>query len=251
MSRLTQHLRAYAERAGRGYPDWAVRYVPLVRRLRARGWLGARRLEIGANANGLARFAPGRVIAVDISVAHLREARDAQGVLPVAASITALPFRDDAFELVVSMDTFEHIPEADRPAAAGEMVRVKDENGVAVAGFPCGARARAAEARVSAAYRGLTGAGITWLDEHEAMGLPEADEVANLFQHAAGDRTVTVTRNAWLPAWTWMWRVLMCNWPGRGNAVFQVLLRWMVPLLTRLHLRPCYRAMVWVAPKRG
>ena len=30
---IGQRLRAYAEKDGRGYPDWAIRYVPIVKRL--------------------------------------------------------------------------------------------------------------------------------------------------------------------------------------------------------------------------
>jgi len=247
---LSARLRAYAEKDGRGYPDWAVRYVPVVRRLRRAGLLGRDRLEVGANANGLARFAPGEVISVDLAVDHLREARQAAGVRPVAADVTALPFRDGAFDTVISMDTFEHIPESLRERAAAELLRVTRPSGATVVAFPAGEASFAAEQQVQAAYARLTGGSIRWLAEHAAMGLPDAGATRDCFARLAGeDRDVTLSGNAWFPAWAWMWRVLMCNWPGRGNAVCQVLLRWSVPLLTRLHGRRCYRAIVWVLPK--
>lgn len=50
----------------------------------------------------------------------------ADAVLPnyVRASGTALPFSSEAFELVVSCDTLEHVPFPDRPAFLAEILRV-------------------------------------------------------------------------------------------------------------------------------
>ena len=96
---LGKRLRSYAEKDGRGYPDWAVRYVPLVRRLGTRLPNATRILEIGANENGLSRFAGVPVIALDVALDHLKAARATQNVTPVVGSITALPFREDCFEI--------------------------------------------------------------------------------------------------------------------------------------------------------
>jgi SAM-dependent methyltransferase len=245
-------LRACAERDGRGYPDWAMRYLPIMRRFRGRPWSAQRLLEVGANENGLARFTGARVVAIDIAVAHLKAAREAQPVLPVVADIGALPFRNEAFDTVVCMDTYEHIPESTRPQANREILRVLAPTGRAAIGFPSGAPSAAAEARVRAAYAELTGGGtIRWLEEHVDMGLPDGTRLAEDLREAAGGSfTVTQTGNANLRVWEWMWHVLMCNWPGRGNAVAQVLLRGAVPVLSRLHLGVCYRAMLWIESGR-
>ena len=249
-SAFSQRLRRYAEKDGRGYPDWAMRYLPVLRRFRDRPWKSQRLLEIGANENGLARFTGAPVIAIDIAPDHLKAARNAQQVLPVVADIAALPFPEGVFDTVVCMDTYEHIPESVRVTANREILRVLNSQGAAAIGFPSGAPSSEAEARVRAAYRAFTNGGtIRWLEEHVDQGLPDGEAIAADLADAAGDRfTVSRTGNATLWAWEWMWRVLMCNWPGRGNAVAQVLLRWSVPLLSRMHFGRCYRAMVWVTP---
>lgn len=249
-ARLGARLRAYAEKDGRGYPDWAIRYLPVLRRWRPCDWAALRILEIGANENGFARFSGARVIAVDIERAQLDAARNAQNVAPTMGDIGALPFADGTFDLVVCMDTYEHIPQRHRHVANREIIRVLRPNGRAVIGFPSGDSAFAAEARIRASYKEQTGGAIRWLDEHVAMGLPDAALVGEDLQAAAaGAYSVERTGNAPLWLWEWMWRVLMCNWPGRGNALFQVLLRWSVPVLSRLHAGPCYRALLWVAPR--
>jgi len=120
---------------------------------------------------------------------------------------------------------------------------------VAVIAFPSGEAAFAAESQIREEVKALTGESIRWLEEHGAMGLPDADRIRADLTVAAGEAyRVTQTGNASLPVWTWMWRVLMCQWPGRGNALFQVMLRWLVPVLSRLHFGTCYRAMLWVFP---
>jgi SAM-dependent methyltransferase len=246
-SRVGKILRAYAEKDGRGYPDWAMRYLPILRRFGARVFRENTVLEIGANENGIARFVETRVVAIDIAFEHLQAARTAQGVLPVVADITALPFRDDAFKVCVCMDTFEHIPGPNRYAASDEIVRVLDPAGRGVVGFPAGPRVFRAEERVRHAYRRATGGTIRWLEEHLAEGLPNSPRLyAHFRESGAGTYRVTRTGNATLFIWVWAWKILMCHWPGRGNAVFQVLLRWMVPIISRVHIGRCYRAMIWI-----
>lgn len=248
---LGEGLRAWAERDGRGYPDWALRYAPIARGLRARGALDGRVLEIGANANGLARFACTPTVSVDLDPAHLREARAVAGIRACAADIGALPFGDGTFGCVVCVDTFEHLPGAARAGAAREILRVLAPGGVAVVAFPTGAAAAAAEAGVRAAYARHTGGGrLRWLEEHAAAGLPVAAGVAADFAAAPGAQ-VRVERNANLWVWAWMWRVLMCGWPGRGNAVAQAGLRAVTPLLARAHFGPCYRAVLWISREGG
>lgn len=250
-SRITARLRAHAESAGRGYPDWALRYLPILRRWRKRDFRMGCVLEIGANANGFARFAAVRVAAVDISMKHLREARAAQGVLAVAGDVSALPFRSASADLCVCMDTLEHLPENERAGAVLEIARVLASGGAAVIGFPSGGPARAAEERVRESYRRYTGGTINWLEEHAAQPLPDPDTLELILSNAlVSTHTVCRTGNANVWLWAWMWRVLMCGWPGRGNAVFQVLLLWATPLLSRCHLPPHYRTMLYAEPRR-
>ena len=124
-------LRAWAEKDGRGYPDWAVRYLPILRRFPERDWASLRILEIGANENGFARFSGARVVALDLAVPHLKAARASQAVEPVAGDIGALPFGEDTFDVVVCLDTYEHIPAEHRTLANREIVRVLRAGGAA------------------------------------------------------------------------------------------------------------------------
>jgi ubiquinone/menaquinone biosynthesis C-methylase UbiE len=98
--------------------DWAGGpeqvYAPLARALVAAAPLplaGGRVLDLGAGTGvaGQAALAAGadRVVAADLAVAMLRRGGLAQH--PVAADATALPFRDQAFDLVVAAFCLNHL----------------------------------------------------------------------------------------------------------------------------------------------
>ncbi|HPO15798.1 MAG TPA: class I SAM-dependent methyltransferase [Candidatus Hydrogenedentes bacterium] len=249
---LADRLRAYAEKDGRGYPDWALRYFPVARRLSKAGLEGKRILEIGANENGLARFVKARMISVDLSFEHLRAARNSQAIVPVQADLAALPFADKSVDICVCMDTLEHIPADQRAAAVLSILRVLHPQGRAVIGFPSGEPAVLAEGRVCTAYQAYCGRTISWLEQHSAHGLPDADAIFDVAHDLAGGAyRVSREGNASLRVWEWMWRVLMCGWPGHGNVVFQVLLRWLTPLLARYGKEPYYRTLIWIEPRHG
>ncbi len=250
LERLGQRLRMYAEKDGRGYPDWALRYVPIAKRLERGNLTSKTILEIGANANGLARFlkAPGaRIVALDVNLDSLREARATQNVLAVMADASALPFRDKTIDACVCADTYEHLPEDKRSLTGIEILRTLAGSGLAVVAFPSGANAEEAERRIRDAYRRYTGGTIHWLEEHNIAGLPDANTVMRELTVAAGNaRHVTCEKNAPIALWVWTWSVLMCGWPGRGNALFQALLRFLTPFLCRVHFGNCYRIMIWI-----
>lgn len=245
-------LRTWAEKDGRGYPDWAMRYLPVVKQLKP--WLSKPGpvIEIGANANGLGRFTKRPVIAVDLSLEHLRECRECQHVQSVVrADMKSLPFADHSAVACVCMDSFEHTDRVGRDAACTEILRVLREDGAAAIGFPAGTAAFQAEARIRAAYYRYTGGTIRWFEEHVSHGLPTGIRIYAHLREAAGKTwQVERTGNANIWVWEWMWQVLMCGWAGRGNNLAQALLRVLTPLLAQCHFGPCYRTMLWVFPRK-
>ena len=91
--------------------------------------VGLRVLEAGCGRGAFSRHLAergARVMGVDISPAAAAMTRDAlapfDGCTAIDASIEALPFPDDSFDLVVSLDTLEHVFEPER--AVAELVRV-------------------------------------------------------------------------------------------------------------------------------
>lgn len=76
----------------------------------------------------LSEFA--RVIGIDISkvgLGHFKEC--ARGVEGICANAKAIPFGDETFDLVVSSETLEHLPEDIEESAISEIYRVLRPNG--------------------------------------------------------------------------------------------------------------------------
>jgi len=78
----------------------------------------ARMLEIGTGSGALLQTLRARgldVQGVEQSADRIAEARADHGDLPIRqVSGTALPFADGTFDVVLSFDVFEHIPDSDR-----------------------------------------------------------------------------------------------------------------------------------------
>ena len=114
-------MRAAYDAAAAGWAGGPEQvYAPLARALVAAAPLplaGGRVLDLGAGTGvaGRAALAAGaaRVVAADLAVAMLRRGGPAQH--PVAADATALPFRDQAFDLVVAAFCLNHLSQ---PGAA-------------------------------------------------------------------------------------------------------------------------------------
>ncbi len=101
---------------------------PLVARARPR-----RILEAGCGAGFFAGALHERyqtpVVAVDLDREAVRHCRQRRAPDPVQASIVALPFADETFELVVSLDVLPHFPRGQEKKPFAELVRVLKPEG--------------------------------------------------------------------------------------------------------------------------
>jgi len=75
-------------------------------------------LDVGAGGLSPFTFLGCNVLSFDIR---------RQAGINLVGSVTHLPFRDDSFDVVFSLDTIEHVPRAQRVSALKEMIRVAKE----------------------------------------------------------------------------------------------------------------------------
>jgi hypothetical protein len=155
-----------------------------------------------AIARAMGGPAPPRVL--DVGGHHLdfwfRPRRPLAEFLPEAPSVTvdlarsrlagyacargdALPFAEDRFDLVCSVDVLEHVPPAARPAVLAEVRRVSGRAAIVAAPFAAPAVARA-EAIVSGFIRDACGYDQGQLLEHRTLGWPDLDAAAASFEAA-------------------------------------------------------------------
>ncbi len=129
----------------------------------------ARVLDVGSGSVGLAHFLGRSVVGVDVEFTDRDWEQVPSRLVPVRGSATHLPFRDESFDAVVSMDTLEHIPRAGRPQAVAELFRVGRR--LVVLGFPFGEASSRFDGAALLEERGQ-GVVLGWRDEHVRYRLP-------------------------------------------------------------------------------
>jgi hypothetical protein len=148
-------------------------------------------LEVGGGPGPLESFLPEYELFVsDISGAPHERFLLANGA--------ALPFADETFAAVVTLDTLEHVPAAVRPPFLSELLRVSADLVVLSAPF-ASPELEVAEEALNEFIRARFQGDFPTLDEHADNGLPElAATTAALGQ--AGFATATLP-SGYLPRW--------------------------------------------------
>lgn len=132
----------------------------------------------------------------DVTILDQTEAEGVPGF--VLGDATALPFEDESFDYVVSVDVYEHIPDEVREKYLSELRRVARGGVLLAAPFDSEA-VRAGERFANEFHRSIHNQGNVWLEEHADNGLPDLDGCARYFE-TQGDE-VTVLPNGYLPHW--------------------------------------------------
>jgi SAM-dependent methyltransferase len=136
-------------------------------------------LDVGGGTGVLRRFLPEHAVML-VDVEDQGEPGTIQG------SGSALPFADDAFDLVVTCDTLEHVPPAERARFLAECARCA-RRGVIVAGPYRHERVDEAEETLRAFLRIKLGIDHRYLEEHRTHGLPGRAETEAAFRFRGAD----------------------------------------------------------------
>ncbi len=122
--------------------------------------------EVSLRCNHLGRFLKGFAI----TTANVARASD------VAYGGDVLPFDDGTFDVVVSLDTAEHVPREQRHAWIKSFFRVARRTVVLCA--PLGTEFQhSVDQQLNELYRELFGKDHHYLSEHIACGMPDLDEI--------------------------------------------------------------------------
>jgi demethylmenaquinone methyltransferase/2-methoxy-6-polyprenyl-1,4-benzoquinol methylase len=109
----------FASRDRPGWDEDVARLVAFVAELPA-----ARTLDVAAGTGFLTQHLAGDAVAVDASMAMLRESRGRHGHALVRSDAFALPFRDDAFDRAFTGHFYGHLEERQRERFLTEALRV-------------------------------------------------------------------------------------------------------------------------------
>lgn len=204
--------------------------------------------EVGSGPAGLAAWTRRPVIGVDPG----EDARHGVDSPPtnmkrVFAAGAELPLPDRSVCAAVAVDTFEHIPRAERGQVLEEMKRVTAPGGRLLIIGPCGEAAAAADRRLLARWESVAPSGniAAWLREHVEQGLPSVEELVGLIgsERVASIRTTGAFN---IHLWWTMHRVTLGDFPQpRGTHLIHHLLWSPLAVLARTTKRgPHYRQLI-------
>lgn len=179
--------------------NWLLRYQPVLDVLEAEPSTPSV-LDVGSGWFGLTWYWPHKAVQTDLWFPSPAPsgARPGHPVF-VRATADQLPFADDSFDVVVSLDMVEHLPQQIRQTSIQELTRVARR--LVVLAFPEGDAARQLDRVIAVVLRYTPGRSVPpWLNEHlSQQGYPDDRLVAGSLP----------------PGW------MIASQHGVGNAVLQ------------------------------
>lgn len=230
--------------------EHAIRYTAVLKELRKGNYAGI--LEVGSGPLGLSRFISRKIVGADLDMSGPHH----QYFSLVGASVTALPFKEKAFDFVVSLDMLEHLPLEQRPPAVLELLRVTRKK--LILGLPCGDKARWIEekaleannktldqAELSSDEKKVLLGRVRFLSDHLRYGLPYKEEIETYLQQAATALNcrykLRIIENESI--YVWFFSVSSRMPQNRLRFIRILILIIFFPILARLKWPACYRKL--------
>lgn len=181
--------------------DTALRYYPVVQIIEKLNNPKLALLEVGSGTNGISDYYAGKVIGVDTDFAKTQGEKN-PNIEYHKGSINKLPFKNNSFDVVICMDTLEHLPSEQREKAISEILRVTKTAGLAIIGFPSGGISSFAEQVINSLYKGKYGQEHLWLKEHRINGLPTDEEIKTILKNLGiAENQIKIIKNANILIW--------------------------------------------------
>lgn len=220
----------------RWHPEVALRYLPIIDEIRRSK--NSRILEVGSGGMGITPYLRRKVTGVDTKFYppyhHLLK--------QVTASAMKLPFRDNSFDMVFSVDMLEHLKKKDRGVAIKEMIRVSNKK--VIIGIPCGKIALNQDIELNNYFQKLYKKSYPFLEEQINFGLPEKSDIHDTIISSAKvfnkQIKITIIGNENL----WVRKMLMKAWMiknGILNLFLRKFLLLTLPILKKMNTEPTYR----------
>ncbi len=154
----------------RWHPEVALRYLPIVDKIRKiKDYIKI--LDIGSGGLGIAPYVKREVTGVDLKFSPPFH----HALNKVTASATKLPFNNNTYDVVVSVDMLEHLNANDRLLAINEMLRVAQK--VVFIAVPCGDLSTKQDRELDILYFDKYKIHYHFLEEQLSFGLPEAGDI--------------------------------------------------------------------------
>lgn len=154
-----------------------MRYIPVMNILKKYSYLNLKKiLEVGSGANGLGDYISFDFIGCDVKF----EGKINPKLHPILCSAESLPFKDNSFEVVISLDMLEHIKDR-KDKVVNELIRVAKER--IIIAFPCGEKSKRCDQMIALWYKLIYRKYPNWLSEHLENELPSENQIQRILNN--------------------------------------------------------------------
>lgn len=246
MKKLWQNIEKFLG-VYRWHPKIALRYLPIVDEIKKYYRYIPEILEVGPGELGIAPYIGTRVVGVDI---HFNNELLYPLLVPVKSSVLDLPFSNNSFEVVVSVDMLEHIKQEDRAKAISEMLRIAKR--LVCIGVPCGELAEKQDRELAGVYKKKYKQDFRFLTEQVSYGLPTRDVISDTIESEAEKLHKRVIISSHGNINLSLRKFLMQGWMSRNifvNILFRKVFLLFIPIFRIFNHEPAYRQLFMVIIK--
>jgi ubiquinone/menaquinone biosynthesis C-methylase UbiE len=230
------------------YPNWdisvALRYLPIVENIEKTIGKKDLVLDVGSGDSGLPTYLKKgfSITTTDINIKD----KNYPNFKSVKASAEKLPFKNNSFDAVLSVDMLEHLPENIRRKGIFEIIRVTKKQ--AYISFPRGNASVLADKLISQYYLKTHKEKMDFLIEHETHGLPKEKEVLGWIEKAGEKykKNLSIKKKGNTNIFLWIFLLFL----GFSNKFlltnFYRKLLLFFPFLKKINFWPTYRVLYFV-----
>ncbi|MEX2028064.1 MAG: class I SAM-dependent methyltransferase [Candidatus Curtissbacteria bacterium] len=220
------------------HPETALRYLPIVKKLKDAKLTDSKILEIGAGSLGITPFLKKPIDGIDVDFSGPQTPL----LTKIKANGVTLPFHKNSYDVTLSVDVIEHIPPQSREKAIYEMLRVTKKLAIIV--VPVGDLSAKQDRELNSYWQKVFKTKNQFLAEHVQNGLPQSDEILVAIDKSARQLGKKTKIKSWPILNLKVRKILMKTWISKNKYRYYLYLKGyllLLPLLKYANFGNCYR----------
>lgn len=227
----------------RWHPKVALRYIPIVSKIKEVKSENPSILEVGSGSLGITPYLGKEVTGIDIGF----DGPQIDLLTKVKGNALNLPFRDQSFDIILLVDVLEHIAKEKRIEVIKEAVRVCKL--LLVIAVPCGKLSEEEDRYLAGYYQKVFQKPFPFYNQHLKYGLPSLEELSDNINKAVSkyNRKVDIEIKGNINLT--LHRFLMRGWMTKNliiDLIFRKIFLMLIPLFLFINQEPAYRKIFYI-----